>query len=179
MPDVADDTELARRAGRGDAVAFETLVRRHTDAVWRLARSMLGDDFTAEEAVQDTFLKAHRALRDFRGDSAVRTWLLAICSRVCLDRLRLRRRETVPLSAVGDVAAEGADVADRLHLDRAVRGLAEEERAAFLLVDVLGYNGAEAAAIVGAPATTVRSRLARARERLAAELAPAGAREER
>ena len=171
-----DDASLAARAATGDVVAFEVLVRRHTPAVWRVAASMLRDDFAAEEAVQDTFLKAHRALPSFRGEAAVRTWLVSICARVCVDRLRLARAETVPLDAVAATRAAPAQPADdRLHLDAAVRGLAPDERAAFLLVDVLGYTGAEAAEIVGTPASTMRSRVSRAREQLAVALAPAGA----
>jgi len=170
-----DDASLAARAGTGDVAAFEALVRRHTDAVWRVARSMLRDDFAAEEAVQDTFLRAHRALPGFRGDAAVRTWLVSICSRVCIDRLRLVRAETVPLDEVAVPYAREHGADDRLHLDAAVRRLDVDERAAFLLVDVLGYTGAEAAGLVGAPASTMRSRVARARERLATDLAPAGA----
>ena len=168
-----DDASLARRAASGDVAAFEALVRRHTASVWRVARSMLRDDFAAEEAVQDTFLRAHAALGTFRGEAAVRTWLVSICHRVCIDRLRLKRAETVPLD---EVAARRVtpEPDERLHLDAAVRRLAVDERAAFLLVDVLGYTGAEAAEIVGTPASTMRSRVARAREQLAADLAPTG-----
>lgn len=170
----ADDVDVVARAAAGDAASFETLVRSHTPAVWRVARSMLGDDFAAEEAVQDTFLRAHRALGSFRGESAVRTWLASICTRVCVDRLRLRTAEVVPLDAVGERAAVTANADERLLLDQAVRRLDVDERAAFLLVDVLGYSGAEAADIVGAPASTMRSRLGRARGQLAADLAQAG-----
>ncbi|HVF06482.1 MAG TPA: sigma-70 family RNA polymerase sigma factor [Frankiaceae bacterium] len=168
-----DDAALVRRAAGGDVLAFETLVRRHTDAVWRVARSMLRDDFAAEEAVQDTFLRAYRALGTFRGDAAVRTWLVSICTRVCVDRLRLRRPEVVPLEEAA-ARRTAPDPDDRVQLDAAVRGLAPDERAAFLLVDVLGYTSGEAAAVAGAPASTLRSRLGRAREQLAAALAPAG-----
>ena len=168
-----NDASLVRRAARGDVAAFEALVRRHTDAVWRVARSMLRDDFAAEEAVQDTFLRAHRALGSFRGDAAVRTWLVSICHRVCIDRLRLKRAETVPLDEV-PAPSVSATTDDRLYLDEAVGRLDVAERAAFLLVDVLGYTGTEAARIVGAPASTLRSRVARAREQLAAELALTG-----
>jgi RNA polymerase sigma-70 factor (ECF subfamily) len=168
-----DDALLATRAARGDVAAFEALVRRHTGAVWRVARSMLRDDFAAEEAVQDTFLRAHASLATYRGEAAVRTWLAAICHRVCIDRLRLKRMETVPLDAAPPRRIVN-DADERLHLDAAVQRLAVDERAAFLLVDVLGYTGAEAASIVGTPASTMRSRVARAREQLAADLALAG-----
>ena len=170
---MTDDTSLVARARSGDDAAFEVLVRRHTDAVWRVARSMLHDDFAAEEAVQDTFLRVYRSLATFRGEAAVRTWLVSICTRVCVDRLRSKRADVVPLDRAETVRTAGPSD-DRVHLEAAVRRLATDERAAFLLVDVLGYTSGEAAELIGAPASTLRSRVARAREQLAAALAPAG-----
>jgi RNA polymerase sigma-70 factor, ECF subfamily len=72
-----DDSTLVARAASGDEAAFELLIRRHTDAVWRMAITLLADSQVAEEAVQDTFIKAYRGLSGFRGEAAVRTWLLA------------------------------------------------------------------------------------------------------
>lgn len=165
-----DDTDLVARASRGDEAAFELLVRRHAPAAWRLSRSMLGDDFAADEAVQDAFLKAHRALPRFRGDAAFGTWLLAIARRVCLDRLRLKRAEIVSLDEVRRERAVTSDAAVRLAIEAAVADLPEVEREAFVLVDVLGHTREDAATIAAVPASTMRSRVARARERLAAAL---------
>ncbi|HEX7166339.1 MAG TPA: sigma-70 family RNA polymerase sigma factor [Acidimicrobiales bacterium] len=165
-----DGAELVSRAVQGDEAAFELLVRRHAAAAWRLAHTLLRDDFAAEEAVQDAFVKAHRALPTFRGDAAFSTWLLAITRRVCLDRLRLKRANIVPLDEARRVKAEVGDAALRVVLERAIAELPDAEREAFTLVDVLGYSREDAAAVVGVPPSTMRSRVARARERLAAAL---------
>src|SRR5688572_31306981 len=86
-----EDGALVARAAAGEEAAFELLVRRHSTALWRLAHMLLGDRFAADEAVQDTFVKAYRALGSFRGESSLATWLGAICRRTCIDRLRLKR----------------------------------------------------------------------------------------
>lgn len=158
-----EDISLVARAADGDEAAFELLVGRHTESVWRLARSILHDDFEAEEPVQDTFLKAHHALASFRGEAAFRTWLLAICHRTCLDRLRLRRAAVVPLALLRDrrAAEEMPDI--RLPLEQTLAGLSEDERRAF---------------VCEVPASTMRSRVARARERLAALIEAGDAAEE-
>ena len=165
-----DDATLAKRAARGDDEAFELIVRRHADRVWRMARSLLNDDFAAEDAVQETFLKAHRALAGFRGDAALSTWLVSICHRTCLDRLRRRDAEVVPIDRLRSerTTETHADVA--VAIEQALPSLSPEERRAFQLVDVLGYSRAEAADIEQVPASTLRSRLARARERLVSAL---------
>lgn len=169
-----EDTELAARASAGDEDAFELLVRRHAPAAWRFAKSMLRDDFAADEAVQDAFLKAHRALARFRGDAAFATWLLAIVRRTCLDRLRLKRADIVSLDDARRERQLVEDTALRVTIERAMVGLPEVEHEAFVLVDVLGYSREEAASITGVPASTMRSRVARARERLAAALVEEG-----
>lgn len=131
----------------GEVVAFELLVRRHAGAVWRVAAALLRDDFAAEAAVRDTFLEAYATFRD---EAAVRTWLVRICTRVCLARMEPARE--VPASA---------------HLGDAVGALAVEERAAFVLVDVLGHRVADAADLTGVAERELRTLLAQARQRLA------------
>lgn len=165
-----EDADLVQRAAGGDAVAFELLVRRHTDALWRLARLLLDDRFAAEEAVSDACYRAYRALGQYRGEAPVRAWLLAICRRVCLDRLRLHRPEVVSLDAARARAGREDQADLRIALGQALQRLDAGGREAFILVDVLGYSGEEAAAVVGVPASTLRSRLGRARERLADQL---------
>lgn len=157
---------LIERAATGDDLAFETIVRRHTDAVWRLARANLRDDFTAEEVVQDTFLKAHRALPSFRGESSVRTWLLAICQRTCIDRTRRKRPTLVSLDEARRARAREERPEVAVAIVQSMDRLSPDERRAFTLVDVLGYSREEAAQIVGVPASTMRSRVAKARLRL-------------
>jgi RNA polymerase sigma-70 factor (ECF subfamily) len=161
-----DELTLVQQAVSGDDAAFEALVRHHSAAVWHMASSLLDDDFTAEEAVQDTFLKAYSALGGFRGEAAVGTWLLAICHRCCLDRLRRRRPPHLPLDAARASVTPNEDADDRLTLEAALPALSDDHRQAFMLVDVAGYSSDEAAAIAGVPASTMRSRVARARAQL-------------
>ena len=165
-----EDTTLAGRAARGDEAAFELIVRRHADRVWRMARSILDDDFAAEDAVQETFLKAHRSLGGFRGQAALSTWLVTICHRTCLDRLRRREADVVPIDQLRERRAAESHADLSLAIEQALPTLSDEERRAFQLVDVLGYSRAEAAEIEQVPASTLRSRLARARERLVSAL---------
>lgn len=162
--DDTDDT-LVQQAAGGDQRAFELLVRRHTDSVWRLAYGMLRDRHAAEDASQEAFVKAYRALPGFRGDSSFRTWLLAITHRTCLDQIR-RRREVVSLDEVRRERAHDIDHATRIALQVAIEDLPEDERHAFMLVDVLGLSREEAASVSEIPASTLKSRLARAHGRL-------------
>ena len=165
-----DDHALVQRAKAGDGEAFELLVRRHAPSAWRFARSLLHDDFAADEAVQDAFLKAHAALARFRGDATFSTWLLAITRRVCLDRLRRKRLNVVPLDEARRERTETIDTALRLAIQDAADALPAVEREAFTLVDVLGYSREDAAAVAGVPPSTMRSRVSRAREKLAGAL---------
>jgi RNA polymerase sigma-70 factor (ECF subfamily) len=176
---VVDDLALLDRAATGDEPAFELLVRRHTGAVWRYARSFLPDDFAAEEAVQDTFVKAYRGMAAFRGASSVRTWLLSICHRTCIDATRRRRATVVSLDEARRARARDEHHELRLALAHGVGTLPGPERQAFQLVDILGYSREEAAEIVGVPASTMRSRVSRARKRMLAALDEAAAEGER
>ena len=173
-----DDGALICLAATGDDLAFELLVRRHTAAVWRLARSLLRDNSAAEEAVQDTFLKAHRALGRFRSGASVRTWLLVICNRTCIDQLRTRRAGIVSLDELREVRGPHSSPEFRMAFRSAMEGLPVEQRQAFALVAVLGYSREEAAEIAHVPASTMRSRVHRARELLAGALTDRGAAEE-
>lgn len=168
------DAALAARAAGGDISAFETLVGRHYLGVWRLAFLIVRDEMLAEEVAQDTFLRAHRGLAEWRGEASLRTWLHSICRRLCIDRARLKRvpTEVAPdLEAVGGSTSETEALADHFDLWAAVERLPDDDREAFLLVDHYGYSSFEAAALLEVPASTVRSRVKRSRKRLAVALA--------
>jgi len=171
--ELMDDPVLVEKAAAGDQAAFEVLVRRHTDMVWRMARSLMRDDFAAEEAVQDTFLKAYRNLHTFRGESKFTTWLLTICHRNCIDRLRLKRAQVVSLDEMRREHGREERPDLKVAIDAALAQLPDDEREAFVLVEVVGHTREEAADIVGVPASTMRSRVSRARERLAEALSDA------
>jgi RNA polymerase sigma-70 factor (ECF subfamily) len=99
------DPQLARRIAGGDNAAFEVLMRRHNRALFRTARAILRDDAEAEDAVQEGYLQAYRALSTFRGESKLSTWLVRIVANEALMRLRkrTRRSEIVPLHSSATV----------------------------------------------------------------------------
>jgi RNA polymerase sigma-70 factor (ECF subfamily) len=165
-----DDEALLSQAAEGDTAAFELLVRRHADGLWRLARSVVRDDHIAEEAVQDTFVKAHRGLATYRREASVKTWLSRICYRAAIDRVRIKRLHVVPIDTAVAAHSAAVDVELRMALRAALDELPGDEREAFELVHVLGYSREEAAQIVGVPPSTLRSRAGRARQRLATAL---------
>jgi RNA polymerase sigma-70 factor, ECF subfamily len=168
------DTELLRRHVAGDSEAFGELFRRHRDRLWAVALRTIGDPEEASDALQDAMISAFRRAGDFRGDSAVTTWLHRIVVNACLDRLR--RKAARPAVSAGDeqafeaLVAQGSDPAratdTRLDLNAALQILPPQQRAALLVVDMLGYSVADAAIILDTSQGTVKSRCARARARL-------------
>jgi RNA polymerase sigma-70 factor, ECF subfamily len=167
------DAALAALAASGDTGAFEMIMRRHYTAVWRVAFLSVREEAAAEEVAQDTFLRAYGALAGWRGDASLRTWLATICRRLCIDRARLKQLQMVTgpdLEAVADSTSETEALADRFDLRAALDRLPADDREAFLLVHHYGYSSFEAATLLGVPASTVRSRVGRARQRLAAAL---------
>jgi RNA polymerase sigma-70 factor (ECF subfamily) len=167
-------THLLVQATGGDSDALSEFVRSSQADVWRFCSSMLSPD-QADDATQETFVRAWRASSSFRGESSARTWLLAIAKRVCYDAMRQRARADSKRDRV--IAAGGvmvtADHSDDLVLTDLVDGLDPDRRGAFVLTQVLGLSYEEAAAVVGCPIGTIRSRVARARGDLQDALAAA------
>jgi RNA polymerase sigma-70 factor, ECF subfamily len=167
------DAALVASAIGGDTGAFETLMHRHYATVWRIAFLSVREEMAAEELTQDTFLRAYRALDTWRGDASLRTWLVTICRRLCINRARLKQSQTVvapDLEALAGSTSETEGLADRFDLQAALDQLPGDEREAFLLVNHYGYSSFETATLLGVPASTVRSRVGRARQRLVAAL---------
>jgi RNA polymerase sigma-70 factor (ECF subfamily) len=163
-----DDTWLLRAHAAGDPAAFNELVRRHRDRLWAVALRTLGDREDAADALQDALLSAFRAAANFRGDSAVTTWLHRIVVNACLDRIRRRQaRPTVPLPETDITPAPATDRDTVLDVRQALQQIPAEQRAALVLVDVQGYAVAEAAVMLGVAEGTIKSRCARGRARLA------------
>ncbi|MEV6109231.1 RNA polymerase sigma factor SigM [Streptomyces sp. NPDC051940] len=173
----ADDRELLARHVAGDPDAFTEIVRRHRDRLWAVALRTLGDREEAADALQDALVSAFRAAHTFRGQSAVTTWLHRITVNACLDRVRkAATRRTAPVADTErfeqllEPTESAAAPAERRDLHRellaALATLPAEQRAALVLVDMQGYPVAEAAAMLGAPVGTVKSRCARGRARL-------------
>lgn len=176
-----DTAQLIRSAQAGDLDAFNRLVLAHQDQVYSLALRFMGQRAAAEDATQEAFLRAYRAIRTFRGDR-FRPWLLSIVANTCRDELRRqRRRPTYSLDAGGpneDAPAldppdpgpgpeDGALNAElRAALERALLQLPEDWRLIVVLSDVHGLSYQEVAMAAGLPLGTVKSRLSRARGRL-------------
>lgn len=179
-PEQVSDADLLAAHVAGDPTAFEEIVRRHRDRLWAVAMRTTGDPEEASDALQDALISAYRRAEQFRGDSAVTTWLHRIVVNASLDRLRRRAvRTALPLPDDND-ALPGAVVADPVdHMDRreiqlvvtqALAELPEDQRAAVLLVDVEGWSVEDAARMLGCPEGTVKSRCFRGRAKLAKRL---------
>ena len=93
------DVELAARAANGDEAAFEAIMRRHNRLLFRTARSILKNDAETEDALQEAYLRAWRALASFRADAKLSTWLVRIVINESLGRLRRRSAQVIPLDA--------------------------------------------------------------------------------
>lgn len=182
MIDSRSDKDLIAAHVGGDPTAFETLFVRHRNRLWAVALRTTGDPEEASDGLQDAMISAFRSAGSYRGDAAVTTWLHRVVVNACLDRMRRRRsRPTVPLPGVDperghDTLADPHDAIGALELsielDRALASLPDEQRLAIVLVDVEGYRVDEAAAILGVPSGTIKSRCARGRAKLAVALAP-------
>jgi RNA polymerase sigma-70 factor (ECF subfamily) len=169
---VDDLTRLWLDARDGDRAALVRAIRSSQPDVHRLAVHLVGPG-DADDVTQDTFVRAWRALPQFRGESSARTWLLAIARRSSADAIRgavRRRRVRARYEHERRERAARDDDAPAYALDSLVAGLDPDQRAAFVLTQVVGCSYAEAADICDVPIGTIRSRVARARERLVAEL---------
>jgi RNA polymerase sigma-70 factor (ECF subfamily) len=163
-----------RRSQRGDERAFEQLVETHRNRLYTLAARELGSSADAEDAVQETFVKAWRALPRFRAESSFSTWVYRICLNAISDqRTRAGRRTTAPLEEIG----EPSDPRDALAehelsgaLQQALAALDESYRTPVILYDVLGRSYAEIADVLGVAEGTVKSRIFRGRAELARQL---------
>jgi len=168
-PRDASDEWLAKRSARGDADAFEQLVLRYQDRLYTLALRVTLSDADARDCVQEGLISAWRAIDRFRGDARFSTWIYRIVLRKAYDTLDRRRRSADPVEEIVAISHDRPSD-DRLDLIAALAVLEPEFRAAAVACDVIGMSMDEAAEALGVPAGTVKSRLHRARARLAAEL---------
>jgi RNA polymerase sigma factor (sigma-70 family) len=174
--DARSDAELMRAHVAGDPDAFSELFTRHRDRLWAVALRTLGDPEEAADALQDALISAFRRADTFRGDALFTTWMHRIVVNSCLDRVRRRKaRPADPLPEDGDrvtaLAEPAVDVAEamerRTDVLAALAQLADEQRAALVLVDMEGYSVDEAAELLGCAPGTVKSRCSRGRAKLA------------
>jgi RNA polymerase sigma-70 factor (ECF subfamily) len=180
-----DETTLIQAAQSGDLDAFNRLVIEHQGLAFNLAYRIMADPAAAEDATQEAFISAYRALRRFRGGS-FRAWLMRIVTNACYDELRRRKRK--PSTSLDQITetrddfledaestiSAGAEKPEqaalrtelRLAIERCLEGLPDDFRIVAVLVDIQGYDYQEAAQVVAKPIGTVKSRLARARAQL-------------
>ncbi len=185
----ADEEVLIRKASKGDAGAFETLVATYEKGVYNLALRLVGDREDAMDIVQDVFLKAYQALPRFRGDSRFSTWIYRVCVNASLDHLRKKQKQPTysldePLalkesSVTREVADEKENVEESVETKfisndvlMALKGIDPAHRAIVVLSDVRGYSYQEIADILGLSMGTVKSRLHRARNMVRRLLPP-------
>ena len=178
-----DESSLIHAARQGDLDAFNSLVLKYQDVVYNQASCLLKDQQSAEDFTQDTFIQAFKKLQTYRNGS-FRAWLLRIVTNACYDELRRRkRRPLIPLElqnqdgeeieSIDWLADPGPSVEERVEeadlqafLHRQLEQLPADHRAILSLVDVQDFDYEEAAAALGIPVGTVKSRLARARTQL-------------
>jgi RNA polymerase sigma-70 factor (ECF subfamily) len=182
----AAELECVRRARRGDTGAFRSIVDAYSQPLWRAAFRILGDAAAAEDAVQETFLRAWRALDRFDERAELSTWLYRIATNAAIDLRRERKRRepfagSLPQDFDGQLTAISTapdpyrtaawrDLVD--HAQEAIAGLPEAERTAILLRHFEGRSIAEIAAALGAKESAAKQAVFRAVHKLRAVLAP-------
>lgn len=189
MSDRDIDQQLVERVQRGDKAAFNLLVVKYQRKIFRLLSRLIRDSAEIEDVAQEAFVKAYRALPNFRGDSAFYTWLYRIAINTAKNYLVSQGRR-VPTSTESNIEdAETFDDGDHLRdlntpdsmlvtkqvaeaVNRAIDQLPEDLRTAIVLRELEGLSYEEIAESMQCPIGTVRSRIFRAREAIAQELRP-------
>ncbi|MCB0044090.1 MAG: sigma-70 family RNA polymerase sigma factor [Caldilineaceae bacterium] len=175
-----EEEAIIQQALHDDINAFNRLVETYERLAYSVAYRMLQNQEQATDAVQESFIKAFRALKTFRGGS-FKSWLMRIVTNTCYDTLRARKRQnTDNLNDLAesdehapyfiDRAESPGEYAERMELnrliDQAIATLPEDQRIVILLCDVHGYAYEEICEITGVPMGTVKSRISRARGKL-------------
>lgn len=189
----ATDAELVARAQRGDTRAFEMLVVKYQRRLERLIARMVRDTDLVQDIAQESFVRAYRALAQFRGDSAFYTWLYRIAVNTAKKALVDLKRN--PVVSESTLAGSGADDDETSRVEReltdgatpesvlaskeiaetvnaAIESLSEDLRQAITLREIEGLSYEEIAELMNCPIGTVRSRIFRAREAIAQRLRP-------
>jgi RNA polymerase sigma-70 factor (ECF subfamily) len=189
-PDV--DALLVERARRGDSAAFEMLVIKYQRRIERLIARMLRDVDLVQDVAQETFIRAYRAMPQFRGESAFYTWLYRIAVNTAKKALVDLKRDPLVSAGSQQVGEEGEEISRAENeltdgetpeallaskeiaaaVNSAIEALSEDLRQAITLREIEGLSYDEISEIMNCPIGTVRSRIFRAREAIAAKLRP-------
>lgn len=175
-----EEQAMIARAAEGETQAFNVLVEKYQEMAYGVAYRMLRDPDGAADVVQDSFIKAFRALNGFQGGN-FRSWLMRIVANTCYDVLRVQQRratdslDDLPIDAdhspyLVDRAESPASYAERMELNQfiemGIQALPPDQRLVLVLCDIHGYTYEEIAEIADLPMGTVKSRISRARLRL-------------
>ena len=189
MGDREVDQQLVERAQRGDKRAFELLVLKYQRKLGRLLSRLVRDPGEVEDVTQEAFIKAYRALPNFRGESAFYTWLYRIAINTAKNYLVALGRRAPTSTEFDHEEAESFEDAEALRdtatpegellgreiaatVNKAMEALPDDLRTAITLREIEGLSYEEIASVMDCPIGTVRSRIFRAREAIAAELRP-------
>jgi RNA polymerase sigma-70 factor (ECF subfamily) len=179
MRQEADDIQLIDRFKKGDTAVFEQLVFKYQDRIYNLCRHMLGSTHDAEDAAQDTFLKAYQKLKDFKPEASLYTWLYRIAVNTCLDYKKkpffesLFRKSDEEEESFKEPSSdwpspeklyESKQLGIALHNN--IKRLPKKLRTAIILKEIEGLSYDEIADILEISVGTVKSRISRAREEL-------------
>lgn len=189
MEDREIDQQLVEKAQKGDHYAFELLVIKYQRRLARLLSRFIKDEHEVNDVVQESFIKAYRALPSFRGESAFYTWLYRISINTAKNFLANSNKRPITSSDIANSDGEVFDVAEQIAddltpeaelmnrqiletVESAVAKLPEDLRRAITLREIDGLSYEEIASVMECPIGTVRSRIFRAREVIAADLRP-------
>lgn len=184
-----EDYELVLRVQAGDKRAFNLLVEKYHRRVGRLLTRLLKNQEDIEDVVQDTFIKAYRAIGNFRGESAFYTWIYRIAINTAKNLLLTQKRRPSQLNDIDgeesetfedNAALSNIDTPESLYLTRqvaeavneAMMALPEDLRDAIVMREIDGLSYEEIASAMGCPIGTVRSRIFRAREAISQRIKP-------
>ena len=185
-----DEQALIERAQSGELAAFDQLVLRHQEAVFAVALRMLGNWDEAQDVAQDAFVRAYRAIRTFRREAKLSTWLISITMNLCRNRRRwwARRKRVITASLDEPADLEGESLGQQVvdpsagpedlaqqheqqqQIGNALKRLDQTHRSVIVLRDMQGYSYEEIAQMLGCHVGTVKSRISRARHALRALL---------
>jgi len=179
-----NEAELIKNCQKGDMDSFDILVGKYSDRAFAVAFGVMGNKHDASDMTQEAFIKVFKNIKKFNFQSAFNTWLHRIVKNVCIDELRKRKRGSViSLDAAissddGEYAMQIADDSpgvqeilereeSRKFMWEALEELKENHRLVLVLADIKGYDYSEVADMIGVPVGTVKSRISRARIKLA------------
>jgi len=170
----SDEIDLIERFKKGDSSVFETIVRKYQDRIYNLCRYMLEDSREAQDAAQDAFIKAYQGLKGFRPESTLYTWLYRITVNTCLDYRKKSRREATRYEPLNENLPLDQPLTEQLyaakeiqaHIQLALQKLPKKLSAVIVLREIEALSYEEIAVVLQVSIGTVKSRIARARERL-------------